>query len=82
MRSVHSIMNRSPPHLIKEIILVNDFSSKKFLWGDLKLYLREHFEGKARVVDLNERSGLIKARLGNLIVFGILKKLTEYFSIF
>jgi hypothetical protein len=52
------------------------------LWGDLKLYLREHFEGKARVVDLNERSGLIKARLGNLIVFGILKKLTEYFSIF
>lgn len=64
MRSVHSIVNRSPKHLLKEIILVNDFSTKEFLYDELKQYLREHFEGKAKVIDLEKRSGLILARLG------------------
>ena len=32
MRTVHSVINTSPPELLAEIILVDDFSSKcKFL---------------------------------------------------
>jgi len=32
LRTVHSVMDRSPPHLVKEVILVDDFSDLgKFL---------------------------------------------------
>ncbi|XP_027721870.1 polypeptide N-acetylgalactosaminyltransferase 5-like isoform X2 [Vombatus ursinus] len=40
LRAVHSVLNRSPPHLIKEILLVDDFSTK----GDVLTFLDSHVE--------------------------------------
>ena len=28
MRTVHSVINMSPPHLLKEVVMVDDFSDK------------------------------------------------------
>ena len=53
--------------MIKEIILVDDASSKVHLKQKLEDYIREknskEWENKVRVVRLKERDGLIGARL-------------------
>jgi len=61
LRTFHSVINRSPEHLLKEIILVDDFSNK----NNLKQELDDYVEGfaKVSVVRLPERGGLITARL-------------------
>ncbi|XP_004453984.1 polypeptide N-acetylgalactosaminyltransferase 5 [Dasypus novemcinctus] len=61
LRSVHSVLNRSPPHLIKEILLVDDFSTKDYLKDKLVKYMSQF--PKVRILRLNERHGLIRARL-------------------
>ncbi|XP_027293077.1 polypeptide N-acetylgalactosaminyltransferase 5 [Cricetulus griseus] len=61
LRSVHSILNRSPPHLIKEILLVDDFSTKDYLKDNLDKYMSQF--PKVRILRLKERHGLIRARL-------------------
>jgi polypeptide N-acetylgalactosaminyltransferase len=55
-------LNRSPEHLIKEVILVDDASVKPFLKATLDKYVASHLP-KVRVIHLAQRSGLIKARL-------------------
>uniref|UniRef100_H3A7G2 Polypeptide N-acetylgalactosaminyltransferase n=1 Tax=Latimeria chalumnae TaxID=7897 RepID=H3A7G2_LATCH len=61
LRSVHSVLNRSPPQLLKEVILVDDFSSKEYLKDNLDKYMSQF--PKVLVLHLNERHGLIRARL-------------------
>lgn len=62
LRTAFSAYNRSPRHLLKEIILVDDASTKDFLGAKLDNYLAEHLP-IARVIRLPERWGLIRARL-------------------
>ncbi|XP_064011299.1 polypeptide N-acetylgalactosaminyltransferase 5 [Pogoniulus pusillus] len=61
LRSVHSILSRSPSHLIEEIILVDDFSTKEYLKEKLDQYMSQF--PKVKILHLKERHGLIRARL-------------------
>ncbi|XP_068185874.1 polypeptide N-acetylgalactosaminyltransferase 5 [Antennarius striatus] len=66
LRSVHSVLNRSPPHLLKDIILVDDFSTKDYLKEPLDTYMSQF--PKVRIIRLKERQGLIRARLAGAAV--------------
>jgi len=71
LRSVHSVLNQSPPELLVEIILVDDnsipaagrFPKERWerLQGELVDYLRKL--PKVRLVRLGERRGLMLARM-------------------
>ncbi|XP_041973228.1 N-acetylgalactosaminyltransferase 6-like [Aricia agestis] len=62
LRTVYSVLNRSPKFLIKEVFLVDDASTKDFLKQKLEDYVSTHLP-KVRVLRLAARSGLIAARL-------------------
>lgn len=62
LRSVHSILDRTPPSLLREIILVDDFSSDKSILpvefdgaGELQSYIEDL--PKVRYVRLEKRGG-------------------------
>ncbi|XP_033761783.1 polypeptide N-acetylgalactosaminyltransferase 5-like [Pecten maximus] len=61
LRSVHSILDRSPEHLIKEIILADDFSDREHLHGRLEEYMKDL--PKVKIVRNKQREGLIRTRL-------------------
>ncbi|CAH0398452.1 unnamed protein product [Chilo suppressalis] len=61
LRTVHSVLDRSPSHLIKEIILVDDFSDMPHLMQQLDDYMSSL--PKVRIVRAARREGLIRARL-------------------
>lgn len=61
LRTLHSIVNRSPSELLVEIILVNDASTKSY--DDLESYVSRNFKGTVKLVSLKERVGLIVARM-------------------
>ncbi|XP_035681271.1 polypeptide N-acetylgalactosaminyltransferase 10-like [Branchiostoma floridae] len=62
LRTVHSVLNRSPEQLIHEIILVDDFSDRSHLGKDLEDYVAK-LSPKVRVVRTKQREGLIRTRL-------------------
>lgn len=61
LRTVHSVIGRSPKHLLKEIILVDDFSDMPHLKDQLKRYADEL--GIVKIIRATKREGLIRARL-------------------
>ncbi|KAK1902554.1 Polypeptide N-acetylgalactosaminyltransferase 13 [Dissostichus eleginoides] len=58
LRTVHSVINRSPRQLLAEIVLVDDASEREEA-GELCA----HSGGAVRILRMEQRSGLIRARL-------------------
>ena len=61
LRTIHSIINRSPRDLVAEIILVDDASEQAHLGKQLEDYVAK-LEVPVRVFRTGTRSGLIRAR--------------------
>ncbi|KAI5107175.1 polypeptide N-acetylgalactosaminyltransferase 13 isoform X1, partial [Silurus meridionalis] len=62
LRTVHSVINRSPRHLLMEILLVDDASERDFLKKQLEDHVKT-LEVPVRILRMEQRSGLIRARL-------------------
>lgn len=62
LRTVYSVLNRSPKHLIHEVILVDDFSTKEHCKAQLDKYVNTYFTN-VKVIRAKQREGLIRTRL-------------------
>ncbi|CAH1789835.1 unnamed protein product [Owenia fusiformis] len=62
MRTVHSILDRTPLYLIHEIILVDDFSELDHLKEKLQEYVDENLP-LVKIIRNKKREGLIRARI-------------------
>uniref|UniRef100_A0A2C9K4K5 Glycosyltransferase 2-like domain-containing protein n=1 Tax=Biomphalaria glabrata TaxID=6526 RepID=A0A2C9K4K5_BIOGL len=60
LRSIHSILDRTPSRLLKEIILLDDYSTYDYLKEPLEAYLQSL--DKVRLLRATQRLGLIQAR--------------------
>ncbi|XP_022621480.1 polypeptide N-acetylgalactosaminyltransferase 11 isoform X2 [Seriola dumerili] len=76
LRTVHSVLDRTPAYLLHEIILVDDHSELEELKDDLDRYVREELQGKVKLVRNQRREGLIRGRMigashatGEVLVF-------------
>lgn len=76
LRTIHSLFNRTPRELLKEIIIVNDNSSMPELYEPLENYIKNNFDSRVKLIDLRQRRGLILARMegariatGEVLVF-------------
>lgn len=76
IRSLYSIMNRTPKNLLHEIILINDLSDHDRLHEKVKEFVDKHFDNKIKYYKMDKREGLIRARIfgarkatGDVIVF-------------
>ncbi|KAH9375682.1 hypothetical protein HPB48_008663 [Haemaphysalis longicornis] len=63
VRTVHSVINRSPRQFLKEVVLVDDFSDKEDLKEELETYIARNFpKGLVRLLRNEQREGLIRSR--------------------
>ncbi|CAG5958527.1 unnamed protein product [Menidia menidia] len=67
LRSVHTLVQRTPAHLLKEVILVDDHSSSQELKEHLQTFVDEtngqHGPGFLKVVRHEKQEGLIRSRV-------------------
>ncbi|KAK1159964.1 polypeptide N-acetylgalactosaminyltransferase 9 isoform X1 [Acipenser oxyrinchus oxyrinchus] len=63
LRSVHSVVNHTPPQLLKEIILVDDNSDSVELKFNLDQYVNKRYPGLVKIMRNSKREGLIRARI-------------------
>lgn len=66
LRTVHSVLNRTPKSILKEILLVDDASERTFLHSPLDEYLdvlNANNRVPVRLIRAGNRTGLIRARL-------------------
>uniref|UniRef100_A0A4X2K4B1 Polypeptide N-acetylgalactosaminyltransferase n=1 Tax=Vombatus ursinus TaxID=29139 RepID=A0A4X2K4B1_VOMUR len=69
LRTVHSVLNRSPPELVAEIVLVDDFSDREHLKKRLEDYMAQF--PSVRILRTKKREGLIRTRmLGASVAIG------------
>ncbi|XP_033105779.1 polypeptide N-acetylgalactosaminyltransferase 13-like [Anneissia japonica] len=69
LRTLHSVLNRSPHHLLAEVILVDDGSDRTHLKTALDDYLATHKgDVPVRLVRTGRREGLIRARMVGVAV--------------
>uniref|UniRef100_A0A6A7GAY1 Polypeptide N-acetylgalactosaminyltransferase n=2 Tax=Hirondellea gigas TaxID=1518452 RepID=A0A6A7GAY1_9CRUS len=77
IRTIHSVLNRSPLQHLDEILLVDDYSDRVELGEKLDMYIKYRLPpGKVRLLRLKSRHGLIRARLaganeakGDVLIF-------------
>lgn len=61
MRTVHSIILRSPYHLIEEILLIHDVSEREYFKEKLENYIKKL--PKLRLIRSHKRQGIISSRI-------------------
>ncbi|KAJ8871595.1 hypothetical protein PR048_027921 [Dryococelus australis] len=76
MRTVQSILDRTPKDLLHEIILVDDFSDLSGLHAEVKGHIAVNWPEKVMLLRTSRREGLIRARIfgartatGGVLVF-------------
>lgn len=55
LRTVHSVLNKSPGTVLKDVILVDDFSSNEDLKDKLEYYIENKLPDKVKLIRLPER---------------------------
>ncbi|KAK1171990.1 hypothetical protein AOXY_G4453 [Acipenser oxyrinchus oxyrinchus] len=76
LRTLHSVLDRTPSHLLHEVILVDDNSEFTDLKEELDAYIKKNLPGKVKLVRNAKREGLIRGRMigasqatGEVLVF-------------
>jgi polypeptide N-acetylgalactosaminyltransferase len=76
LRTVHSIINYSPPEMIHEVVMLDDGSTREYITnGTIDRYI-ERWDGLVKIFHNEKREGLIRARTiggkhstGSVLVF-------------